>query len=619
MSQKRYFKQFHVVVDAIPRWAMLCWPLYRFCTSIIILDNSLISASSKEMLIEFFIGKLHRLGLTHKIVAHDLYSFDKLRWKANSLSVRFLEYKYKSERASSGEMRYFSGYLAHRQTEHISRVVYFRKIRRQLKTDLNGAIFFQTQEFLFSRLVKSRLIATFVGLMVTTITPALLFYIFVRCCNWTMSAKKEDYDGISVDHSFGIKLQSSGEVDRTQYHDGIIVEDNTASPFYSVALFGFGWPLNGDKLQIEQKSKGRFRTFGVSGRRVKVSFKVFLELYLKHVWLAIRLVFFSSVERSCHKNWLVLAYCKDRFLASLSFAEFRPKVYLSRLDYSYRHHALGAACKEYGVHYAGICHSALGGSGYVPQRSIISFDTFFVYSEWFSKFFFPTWSNAFTHLVTMGVWRSDLTYHCRARKSTHEKAQRIRQKVDGRWLVALHLPVPQSYLFNKKSVTKWMSGFANLVSANSGVFFVLFPRRLSQAPDYFHNQLERLITQENCCLAEDLESGWSQSYPWLLVTDMVIGCFYSDATAEALAAGVPAIIYTNTGKGVSMIEQFDRTLVAYNTDEIEEAIDRAQFQNWPSDELRRRIDEKWLGVADGKCLSRIRGSLRKYLPSEIIK
>ena len=133
-------------------------------------------------------------------------------------------------------------------------------------------------------------------------------------------------------------------------------------------------------------------------------------------------------------------------------------------------------------------------------------------------------------------------------------------------------------MFNKKSVTKWMNGFAHLVSSKSEVFFVLFPRRLSQAPDYFHDQLQRLIAQKNCCLAEELESSWSQSYPWLLVTDMVIGCFYSDTAAEALAAGVPAIIYTDTGKGVSMVEQFDRTLVAYNTHEIADAIDRAKFK-----------------------------------------
>ena len=74
----------------------------------------------------------------------------------------------------------------------------------------------------------------------------------------------------------------------------------------------------------------------------------YLGTVFKHCWLAIRLAFFSSIESSYHKNWLVLAYCKDRFLASLSFAEFRPKVYLSRLDYSHRHHALGAACKEFG-------------------------------------------------------------------------------------------------------------------------------------------------------------------------------------------------------------------------------------------------------------------------------
>ena len=216
-------------------------------------------------------------------------------------------------------------------------------------------------------------------------------------------------------------------------------------------------------------------------------------------------------------------------------------------------------------------------------------------------------------MVAMGVWRSDLTYQCRAQKGLREKAQVIRRRVGGKWLVALHLPVPQAYMFNKKSVTNWMNGFAQLVNAQHDVFFVLFPRRLSHAPDYFDNQLKSLISQENCCLAEDLEPSWSQSYPWLLVTDMVIGCFYSDAAAEALAADVPAIIYTDTGKGVSMIEKFDRTLVAYNTCEIADAIDRAKLQNWPSHELRRRISDKWLGVADGKCLSRIRGSLRKYL------
>ncbi len=572
-------------------------------------------ARSQAPHIEMFIDKLRGWGLESKIKRCALYDFDQSRWQANRLSVRFLEFNYRCQRKKPGEERYFAGYTGHRQTETIARLAYLKKVRRKLMQEVSGNIWVQQTGDFLGWLNSSRLLAIFLGALIVWVIPLLFLRLLLQHCNWKRGIKTENYSGVAVDHIFGITQQSAGEIDRVNYHDGFLVEDDVSSPFYGVALLGYGWSLNEQKLKVENQSAKRFRVFGWRGRRVLIAPSVALKLLLRHWVVACNLLFVSSIKVSCLKNYYVLAYCRDRFLASLSFTELRPTTYLSRMDYSHRHHAVGAACKDTDIHYAGICHSALGGDGYIPQRSIISFDTFFVYSSWFPAHFFPTWSNSFTSLQTMGVWRSDLSIQARQIDSINQKAQVIRQGLQKNWIVALHLPVPQAYMFDLNTTNQWMEGFANLVESYSDVSFILLPRRLAQAPDLFQTQVKQLTNFENCILAEELEPNWQQSYCWSIVCDMVIGCFYSDAVAEALAARMPAILYTDTGMYASKVEQFDRSLVAYRVEEIANAINSAREGIWPDKLLWQRIHEQFLGAADGQCMMRIRSVLAKTLAS----
>ncbi len=573
------------------------------------------AASSKTLQIESFVEQLKQWKLADKIKRCAIHDFDQARWQANRLSVRFLEFQYRYQRQQPGEWRYFSGYMAHRQTEVIARLAYLRKVRRQLTLDVGDNILLPRLGKLFDWLNASRLLAACFGVLIALSIWMLFTRLLLQHCHWKRGAEIEKYPGVAVDHIFGIERHPTGEVERTNFHDGLLVEDEVDSSFYRVALLGYGWSLNSQQLDIEHQSDGRFRVFGIRARRVTIDPLIAIRMLLRHWLVAFHLVFSNTRQMTCQKNYYVLAYCKDRFLACLSFVELRPTAYLSRLDYSHRHHAVGAACKESGVHYAGVCHSALGGDAYVPQRSIISFDTFFVYSSWFPQHFFPTWSNPFTRLETMGVWRSDLSVRARQVDVINKTAKLIRQKLQKDWIVALHLPVPQAYMFDKTTVSRWMEGFSRLVGSHPDVAFILFPRRLSQAPGYFQEQVEVLINYENCALAEVLEPSWQQSYRWSSVCDMVVGCFYSDTVAEALASGIPALLYTDTGKGCSEVERFDRSLVAYDVDEIASAMESAQLGAWPDKLLWQRIHEQWLGVADGQCIMRMRSVLAAILKS----
>ena len=575
----------------------------------------MIEARPKALHIEAFIDKLKRWGLTNKIRRCAIHDFDRQRWQANRLSVRFLEFKYRRQRTKPEEERYFAGYTAHRQTEAIARLAYLRKVRRQLSQKVGENIWVQRSGRLITWIQSSRLLAIFFGVLITLIIPILLARLLLQHCYWKCGAKTESYSGVAVDHVFGIEQQVAGEVERTNYHDGFLVEDNADSPFHSIALFGYGWSLSEQQIDIERQSAGRFRVFGMRGRRIIISPLAGFKILFHHWMVVINLLFLSSLKNNCQKNYYALAYCRDRFLASLAFVELLPTVYLSRLDYSHRHHAVGAACKEAGIHYAGICHSALGGDGYVPQRSIISFDTFFVYSSWFPKHFFPTWSNPFTRIKTMGVWRSDLSVQAQQVNAIHQKSRAIHQELQKDWVVALHLPVPQAYMFDVNTVRQWMEGFTNLVSSYPDIAFILFPRRLSQSPDFFQKQVAILTGYKNCELAEVLEPNWQQSYRWSSVCDMVVGCFYSDTVAEALASEKPAVLYTDTGMGCPKVEQFERSLVAYTVEEIESAINHARAGTWPNESLWQRIHEQWLGVADGQCMIRMRSVLAVTLAS----
>ena len=276
-------------------------------------------------------------------------------------------------------------------------------------------------------------------------------------------------------------------------------------------------------------------------------------------------------------------------------------------------HPLGAVCRRYGIHYSGVCHSPSGGVGLTPSFSLLSYDTYFIYTPVFSKDYFSSWENSHTKLVPVGVWRSDFALALKDNAEYVIKRKEIREKYHGKFMIGLHLPVPNSAVFTRQAVDYWLGGFEKIINDLDDVVFLLFPRRVENSPQYFKDWIRKTTKLDNCEVANELNPDWGDSYPWIYVCDMVIGCSYSDVVIEALACGTPAVSYNNFGKDISQLERYDKNIAVYSIKSLTEMIGLTKSAKWPTTEDWTKYAKEFVGIADGRSRKRMKNELQTHI------
>lgn len=593
-----------IVICTLTRYSWLFLPMYFWADRLLLPDISILDAKKRGLDIEKFKKFLKFFSLYGKLDQGELYDFDPLRWRANSLAVRLLQKKYLGVH-EKGLKRYFSYYLAHRRIDRLAKQIFFYLLVRQANNK-DVSVFKDGQYFFLNH---SCGLLRIMGLVLLPLFPVVLVLLMVRLIiNKITITDETDYKegGIAVDLIHGTSLTKENKHQPGVYSDSFFVDGSAEFSVKNHAFLDFGWPKEDfENIRSKIESSGG-NVFGIRSFRPKLDRKDVLKIYLKSLgsWGRLQLSSMSFFDPKI--QLLLIKFCFDLFQARLCFLQHRPSVYFSRMDYSYRHHVIGAACRELDVFFVGVCHSPLAGSGYAPQWSLVSFDTYFVYSSQLEESFFPAWKALPANLVKVGVWRSDLIHQIRQQPLYQKELSWLRAQLGQRFVVSLHLPVPQSYLFNKEVVSRWMEGFAGMITKHENVVFILFPRRLHQAPEYFATQLQKLLEVENCMLAEKVRPLWKQSYRWVLVSDMVIGCNYSDTVLEALSFGIPSLSYADTGMGRAGLERFDHSLSVYDVDSITACIEKAKNNQWPDEEQWKKIHDRLAPNADGKCIHRIK-------------
>lgn len=245
--------------------------------------------------------------------------------------------------------------------------------------------------------------------------------------------------------------------------------------------------------------------------------------------------------------------------------------------------------------------------------SILSFERYYIYSDFIADKLYPTWKNNYTKLFTIGMLRTDFIYQYKFNSNYQNIKKTILGKLQGNYIVALHLPVPGSYLFREEDVIRWMHCFEKILLSNRRLYFVLFPRRPENSPLYFNKLINRLRLTGRAEVSSHLVPEWKASYPWTLVCNLVVGCTYSDTVYEAWSVGTPAVSYSDIGKGRAEFEKFDENLRLYDCQEFEKLLLNVSKGKWPPLSLTSNIQKNVTGVAKGDGYLRLSESLEELV------
>jgi len=590
-----------LIIYEIPKKRVIRWFLLfliKKSEKILIVDNSFFDFVDRESRIESFISWLKGEGVSViNINVIKLYDNDKEAWSANIDSINESLNWVAPLRQSSGDSYYLAGYLAHRLQSKIAITSYHRRLDHKLGFNDSNAKDW-TSKIVSTRYIEN-LFSFLFALLLTILLPAFLLWKCRKYISIKLRSQQIKYGGVCVDLMHGAELDYRGLSPIGKYTDTFFLEPNGFFSIKNHSFLVYGW--FGEHIKKSQDLLGRMgaSVFGLIENGIRVSVGALFGLSIINIARWIKLSFLLSAPVggwTLLSRWNSLLFQLELFNAQLVFSQVNPDVYFSRLDYSYRHHAIGAECKKRAISYIGINHSPSGGAGYTPNMAIISFDKYLVYTSMFWTDFYPSWQmHTQTELIPVGAWRSDFIYQARNSAKLRSESNNIKEKLRSRFIIGVHLPVPQTFLFDKATTKYWMSWVSKILDCYDDVYLVLFPRRIHQAPSYFHELIDAMISAGRCDLATTIQHEWKQSYPWLNVCDMIIGCNYSDTVLEALAAKVPAFSYVVTGKDISVRQSVDSNLAVYDGESLLRMVDNIRNSRWPESDSWSNIKDQLTG------------------------
>jgi len=603
----------NLLLHDIPKWPWLYWPLFLLSDRIYVVNLALIDFVIRDNRIIQFNGWVDKRGWGNKVIILRHLDNDKFSMEANKRSVQMAHDCVSPMRKERSEEYFLGGYIAHCLQVKKAVGLYVGMHLEELRTNGIRVLCLRGMFDVFLRSYASKLMDLLILpilLLVWAQQIAVQAYRRVRITSKHVQRKK---GGICIDLVHGPALDECTRLPLTGVmSDVFLVESEGAFRLGNHIFLAFGW---GGHAIFEHSKKLQdmgATVIGTEVSQVSLTMPEFLNILYTNFRRWLSLWFFSHAPVggwSLMMRWTQLKYQLDLFKAQLAFVHIVPDVYLSRLDYSYRHHALGAECEYLGINFVGICHSPSGGAGYTPQQGTISFAAYLTYKPIFWENFYPTWKRSGTDLKDVGSWRSDFILQAKRDGVLRKKRCQLIQYLGKRFIVALHLPVPSTILYDQQAIELWMKWLSELVQRNDDVAFIIFPRRFSNSPKYFHELVQTMIEPGRCELAEDLAPEWKQFYPWVPMCNMVIGCSYSDAVIEALAAGCPALSYADVGMGANELHQFESSLVAFDGNMLNSALQAAKSGAWPTKEQWKRVHDRLVGVADGHSIDRIKSHL----------
>jgi hypothetical protein len=456
------------------------------------------------------------------------------------------------------------------------------------------------------------------------LTLTLFITVFSELVRTTRLSKKVSgfSGGICVDICDS-RLRNSQKpvVSDDLYDDTFLVQDDGVFSISNMSFFGYQWTYDQIHHWIKDLRREGAYVFGPLLGKIAISWKDIFSLIFNTMsrWLKSILTLPSPAGGWNTTSRIFLAlYFIQRMRVKIYFLYHRPSVYVNRFDYSPICHPMASVCEELGIHFSGICHSPMAGMWNSPVDAIISYKTFFIHSSIYANDSFPTWSNMYTNLIPVGVWRSDFAVAARDNNTFPHDRKVIREAFKTDFIAAVHLTYSGGWVNYSKSYERWMINFEEMLEERKDLSFLLFLRGAGHNTRALYNKsimnyINRMKFTGRALLASDLKPDWTFYYPWVYVCDLAVCYHFSDAANETLACGIPSITYADMGRGMVQAEKYDNRLSVYSPDELKQAVYDAMDGKWPSENTWKEIYRELCPPADGKCRERMRMALRDYV------
>ena len=613
---------YSMFVIEVPQYLVFYIPLFWITDKIFVLDNSMLEAKDGRPEIDRLLTFLKILKLNNKATILDPIKYNKELWRANERSAKEINELIQPLRYKRDESFYWSGYLGYRLLLKYSKYYYVENIIKK-EGYVKKELFFVGRKLISNRgghgvlkKISIKINHILFGIFIIIGMPLVLSGLMLKNIKFVKKRPISWKGGLCIDMVHGPALTSKSEIDPDAPADTCFIENDGLFAMKNTSFLAYGWKNKDNKTWKNILETKKSKVFGDQIDPINIRLVDFIKLVQENYRLLLN--YFVENDNSIKKkvinyDWFFIKYFVYRLRAQVNFYHNRPSVYFSRLDYSYLQHPLGAVCRRYGIHYSGVCHSPSGGVGLTPSFSLLSYDTYFIYTPVFSKDYFSSWENSHTKLVPVGVWRSDFALALKDNAEYVIKRKEIREKYHGKFMIGLHLPVPNSAVFTRQAVDYWLGGFEKIINDLHDVVFLLFPRRVENSPQYFKDWIRKTTKLDNCEVANELNPDWGDSYPWIYVCDMVIGCSYSDVVIEALACGTPAVSYNNFGKDISQLERYDKNIAVYSIKSLTEMIGLTKSAKWPTTEDWTKYAKEFVGIADGRSRKRMKNELQTHI------
>ena len=612
-------------LEKVPKYPFMLLPLMCCAKKIIVPDLSLMIMKSCRKELNRFRKYLTQRNLESKLVVVDPFVYADTRMESNAEAVmQLFEEVSPLQTVKESEGFFIGNFLAHRCLISHAVRIYNNKIIKKLRNEDKNVLVVKFP-LLMGSIVKKRRNALYHFVLNIVILPFLTLALFIAAFSEIVRITRPSKmvtgfsGGVCVD-IVGLKHDLEQVFSDDLMEDTFLVQDDGVFSISNMSFFCFQWAHDQMYQWIKYLRREGAYVFGPLFKRIAISWEDIFSLLFNTIsqWLKSILTLPSPTGgwNTTNRIFLVL-YFLQKMRTKICFLHHRPSVYVNRFDYSPICHPMASVCEELGIHFSGICHSPMAGMWNTPINAIISYKTFFIHSSIYAKDIFPTWSNMYTNLVPIGVWRSDFAVAARNKSTFPHQRKVIRESFKTDFIAAVYLPCSVGWLCNGERCERWMINFEKMLDERKGLSFLLFIRSDRSTNRVINNEnmikhINRMKSTGRAFLASDLKPDWKYSYHWVYVYDLAVCYHFSDAVNEALACGIPAISYADMGRGMIQIEKYDRRLSVYSPNELKQAIYDAMDGKWPSENTWEEIQRELCPPADRKCRQRMRTALRDY-------
>ena len=534
-------------------------------------------------------------------------SFDEihLAWNANKLAIQNCKNNYFDFQSKNNNYIYIRNFLAAKRLRNESLSIYINEIKKKYFINSTSTNFANLINYSIEFISNLRILFPVWFLILILIN---IKFIFINIKINLKNDKKISKE-ICYDLRYGELPCKKNQMKRYGASDGLFIDETQEFKKENSLYYDIKNGLTKEQLLKLEKEHEKLHIAGFKLKRIEMNILNLINIFFSNIKIFSCAFFYLPKPKKgfgLTDQVNLLKFFSNYFEIKLSLYNYSFKKYVSFLDYDPIHHVIGQVCKDKKSIFFGIAHSCLQDEGYHKSPVFLSFQHYFIVSDYHSSIH-PTWKNNHSLLHKIGPWRSDFIVRYSNNEYYSLKIEKIKKLLSKFSVISLHLPPIDSFIFDDNAMEFWLNTFNKILNANNKIFFILHSRRKQKFPAYYNKIVENMKSTKRALFDYEVDNELNEYYYWANISNLTIGCGLSDVLIEAWAIGMPAACYPGFGKDLNSLEKLGNLICIYNDTEFQNLIDSFLKSEWPSKQIKINLDKAGLyGKGNGKLIDRIK-------------